>query len=35
MKVRDIRVRHLEGCLEDAYIISDRGKDTVYKAGYD
>lgn len=27
MKVRDIRVRHLEGCLEDAYIISDRGKD--------
>lgn len=27
MKVRDIRVRHLEGCPEDAYIISDRGKD--------
>ena len=27
MKVRDIRVRHLEGCLEDTYIISDRGKD--------
>lgn len=27
MKVRDIRVRHLEGCLKDAYIISDRGTD--------
>lgn len=27
MRVRDIRVRHLEGCLEDAYITPDRGKD--------
>lgn len=27
MKVRDIRVRHLEGCLKDAYIVSDRGTD--------
>ncbi|MDE7330932.1 MAG: hypothetical protein K2O16_01650 [Lachnospiraceae bacterium] len=27
MKVRDIRVRHLEECLKDAYIISDKGKD--------
>ncbi|MCM1224744.1 MAG: tyrosine-type recombinase/integrase [Lachnospiraceae bacterium] len=27
MKVRDIRVRHLEECLEGAYRISDRGKD--------
>lgn len=27
MRVRDIRVRHLEGCIEDAYIIPDRGKD--------
>jgi len=27
IKVRDIRVRHLEGCLQDAYIIPNRGKD--------
>ncbi|MDE5909307.1 MAG: tyrosine-type recombinase/integrase [Lachnospiraceae bacterium] len=27
MKVRDIRVRHLEECIQDAYVISDRGKD--------
>ncbi len=27
IKVRDIRVRHLEGCLQDAYIIPSRGKD--------
>lgn len=27
IKVRDIRVRHLEGCLQDAYTISERGKD--------
>lgn len=26
-KVRDIRVRHLEGCIRDAYVISNRGKD--------
>ena len=27
MKVRDVRVRHIEGCINDAYIISERGKD--------
>lgn len=27
MKVRDIRVRHLEGCIQDAYVISERGSD--------
>ena len=27
MKVRDIRVRHLEGCLQDGYVIPDRGKE--------
>ncbi len=27
MKVRDIRVRHLEGCIDDAYTVSTRGTD--------